>query len=300
MKIRFDLELLRTFVAIAEAGGFTRAGERLYLTQSTISLQVKKLEEMAGKRLFHRSARRVDLTHEGEVLLGYARRILELTEEAQARIAVPEVEGVVRVGIPEDFANRHLPKVLARFSRAHEKVQLQVTCDLSMKLMEGLARKELDLILVKRTPLGDSGVPVWREPLVWAASTDYAVERMDPLPLIAFPHGCIYRRLMLEQLEKSGRRWWISYVSPSLAGLQAALRAGLGMTILARSCVPRECRIVEATADLPPLPVTELALHYASTSPPKAAVMLAEYITECMDESELEAGKTFLLSRQGS
>jgi DNA-binding transcriptional LysR family regulator len=256
---------------------------------------------MAGKRLFHRSARGVDLTHEGEVLLGYARRILELTEEAQTRIAAPDIEGIVRVGIPEDFANRYLPTVLARFSRAYEKIQLQVSCDLSVKLMDGLERNEFDLILVKRAPSGDSGVPVWRERLVWTASMDYPVEQMDPLPLIMFPHGCIYRKLMLDQLETSGKRWWISYVSPSLSGLQAALRAGLGVTVLARSSVPGDCRAVESVSGFPPLPVTELALHYASSSPPKAAVMLAEYITERMDEGALDdTNKSYFLSRQGS
>lgn len=288
MKIRFDLELLRTFVAIADAGGFTRAGDRLHLTQSTISLQIKRLEDVAGKRLFDRSSRKVTLTNEGEVLLGYAKQILQLAQEAQARMIAPDVEGVVRVGIPEDFANRYLPTILARFARTHQRVQLQVTCDLSFRLLDGLARNEFDLVLIKRAPLGDSGIPVWREPLVWAVSRNYAAEQADPVPIIAFPHGCIYRKLALETLERMGKKWWISYISPSLAGLQAALLAGLGVTVLAKSAVPEECRILGPESGFPSLMDTELALHYAASGPSKAAVLLAEHVTECLDAGVLE------------
>lgn len=288
MKIRFDLELLRTFVAIVDAGSFTRAGERLHLTQSTISLQIKRLEDMAGKRLFDRSGRKVMLTNEGEVLLGYARQILQLAEEAQARMTVPDVEGTVSVGIPEDFASRYLPTILAQFARAHGKVQLQVTCDLSFRLLDGLARNEFDLVLIKRVPAGDVGVPVWREPLVWAVSGDYATELADPIPVIVFPHGCIYRKLALETLERMGRKWWISYISPSLAGLQAALLAGLGVTVLAKSAVPEQCRILGPESGFPSLTDTELALHYPPSGPSKAAVLLAEHITGCLDAGGLE------------
>lgn len=287
MKIRLDLDLLRTFVAICDAGGFTRAGERLHLTQSTVSLQLKRLEEIVGKRLLERHSRKVILTNDGEILLGYARQILEITDEAQSRMSEPEIEGVVRVGIPEDFANRHLPGILARFTRAHPKVQLQVRCDLSVSLLEGLSRNEFDLVLVKREPQSDSGVLVWREPLVWAAAAEFDAPRHDPLPLIVFPRGCIYRDLALRTLDELKRKWWLAFISPSLAGLQAALLAGLGVTVLAKSALPPGHRILGPEEGFPDLSATELALHYATSGPSKAAILLSEHITESIDAGGL-------------
>lgn len=285
MKIRFDLDLLRTFVAICDAGGFTRAGERLHLTQSTVSLQLKRLEETVGKRLLERHTRKVILTNDGEILLGYARQILEITIEAQSRMLEPEIEGTVRIGIPEDFANRHLPVILARFTRAHPKVQLHVRCDLSVSLLEGLSRNEFDLILVKREPQSDTGILVWREPLVWAAAAESDVHSLDPLPLIVFPRGCIYRDLALRTLDELKRKWWMAFISPSLAGLQAALLAGLGVTVLAKSALPLGHRILRAEEGFPYLSVTDLALHYAASGPSKVAILLSEYITESIDAS---------------
>jgi len=294
MKMRLDFDLLRTFVEIVAAGGFTRAGERLHLTQPTISLQVRRLEEMIGKRLFDRNSRKVMLTHDGEILLGYARRILQLSEEAHARITAPDVEGVVRIGIPEDFAHRYLPAILARFSRAHRKVQLQVRCDLSTCLLDGLAHNEYDLILVKQGSGSDSGILIWREPLVWAVSTEYDLEKQDTVPLILFPHGCLYRKLAIEKLEEQNREWWISYVSPSLAGLQAAVLAGLGVAILAESALPAGYRILGHKEGFPSLPNTELALHYGSTGLSYAAGMLAEYITDSLDGGTVEIERALM------
>jgi DNA-binding transcriptional LysR family regulator len=285
MKFRFDLDLLRTFTAICDTGGFTRAGERLHLTQSTVSLQLKRLEEIVEKRLFERHTRKVILTNDGEILLGYARQILEIADEAQSRMSEPEIEGVVRVGIPEDFANRHLPGILARFTRAHPKVQLHVYCDLSVSLLEGLSRNEFDLVLVKKGSQSDKGILVWREPLVWAAAAEFDVSGHDPLPLIVFPRGCIYRDLALRTLEGLGRKWWLAFISPSLTGLQAALLAGLGVTVLAKSALPHGHRILRPEEGFPDLSVTDLTLHYADGGPSKAATLLSEHIIESIDAS---------------
>ena len=169
MPTRLDPNLLRTFVAVAEAGSLSRAGERLRLAQPTVSLQIKRLEDVLGCRLLERTPRSLRLTSEGETLLGYGRRILALCEEALATLAEPAVTGLVRLGTPEDFATTHLPTVLAAFRRSHPNVALEVTTDLTLNLIERFRAGEFDVVLIKREPLGPSeGVRVWREALVWA------------------------------------------------------------------------------------------------------------------------------------
>ncbi|MGL5446489.1 MAG: LysR family transcriptional regulator, partial [Rhabdaerophilum sp.] len=145
---QLDLDLLRSFVTIADAGGFTRAAERLLRTQSTISLQVKRLEAQLGRRLFDRTPRSLRLTPEGETLLPEARALLALHDAILTRNAEGVIEGTIRLGTPEDFATSHLPEVLARFAKSHPKIALEVTCDLTLNLIERFRAGEFDLVLV--------------------------------------------------------------------------------------------------------------------------------------------------------
>src|SRR5215468_3401775 len=161
-----DLDLLRSFVSVVDAGGFTRAGERVHRTQSTVSQQIRRLEESLGRPLLHRNGKHATPTEEGERLLSYARRILSLAEEARDVVARPAGDGVVRLGIPEDFAANRLTKVLSRFARSRPGLRLDVRCDLSVELRSDLERGELDLALMKRDA-GGSGIAVWGEHLNW-------------------------------------------------------------------------------------------------------------------------------------
>jgi DNA-binding transcriptional LysR family regulator len=171
MTSRLDLDLLRTFVMVAELGSLTRAGERLLISQPTVSLQLKRLEDGLGRSLMWRSPKGVQLTGDGEILLSYARRILALAEEALGKISEPVIQGLVRLGTPEDFATTHLSGVLARFAQSHPGVALEVTTDLTLNLIERFKDGEFDLVLIKREPMGPTeGVRVWREPLVWAGT----------------------------------------------------------------------------------------------------------------------------------
>jgi len=174
---RLDLDLLRAFVAVARAGSFTRAGDTLFRSQSAISLQIRKLEQILGERLFRRTARSVTLTPAGERLMSYAERMLSLHDEALSAFREAEVSGLVRLGTPEDFATAHLPGVLARFAEAHPGLQLEVTCDLTLNLMELFHAGRLDVALVKREPSAAvEGQRVWSEPLVWVGADDSAFE----------------------------------------------------------------------------------------------------------------------------
>jgi DNA-binding transcriptional LysR family regulator len=282
--INLDLDLIRTFVTIADTRSFTRTGERLGRTQSAISLQVRRLEDRLGVRLLARDPRRVGLTEAGESFLPKARRLLRVNDEIIAEVTGEDLEGEVRLGAPEDFATVHLPDILGAFARAHPRVALAVTCDLTLNLLDRLQAGALDLALVKREPLGpDLGVRVWREPLVWVAADRAVLKPEAPAPLVIAPAPCVYRRRAVAALEARGRTWRAAYTSPSLAGQHAALRAGLGLTVLPREMVPDDLVLLGEADGLPPLEDAEIALLKARGGAPRAADRLAEFILASLD-----------------
>lgn len=267
-----DPELLRAFVTVVESGGFSRAAERLLRGQSAISLQIKRLEQHLGVKLLERSPRHLSLTSEGELILDYARRILSLNEELSARVREPELSGVVRLGAPEDFATSHLPSVLARFARSHPQVALEVTCELTLQVLERFHSGGLDIALVKREPAAASeGIGVWREPLVWIAADKQIALGEGALPLVVSPSPCVYRKRMTVALDACRRRWRIAYTCGSLAGAHAAVRAGLGVTVLPKEMAPADLTILNSEAcALPALEDTEMALIEAVQLSPAA------------------------------
>src|SRR6266700_7478407 len=211
----FDLDLLRSFISVVDTGGFTRAGERVHRTQSTVSQQIRRLEESVGRPLLHRNGKKVIPTEEGERLLSYARRILALAEEARDVVARPTEDGIVRLGIPEDFAAYRLAQMLSKFTRSRPGVRLDVRCDLSVRLRRDLTRGEFDLALVKRDAGDESetgAVAAWTERLRWVTSNRFPVGiNSDPLPLAVFEQGCLYRKRAIHALEAAGRTWRIAY-----------------------------------------------------------------------------------------
>ncbi len=256
-----NLDLLRCFVTIADLGSFTKAGERLGRTQSTISLQVKRLEDQLGRPVFVRTARSLELTAEGQRLLGPARQLLRLNDAALAELFEPDIAGTIRLGVPEDFATEHLPAVLAEFTQAHPQVELEVTCDLTLNLLGKFNDGAFDLVLVKREPSAPlEGTRVWREPLVWVARDKQAVQDLETVPLVVSPEPCVYRKRAIDTLEAMGRKWRIAYTSTSLAGSQSAVKAGLGITVLPREMVPSYLTPITEHSDLPFLYDTEIAL----------------------------------------
>ena len=281
-----DLDLLRCFVTIAETGSFTRAGERLGRTQSTISLQLKRLEDQLGRAVLERTPRTIRLTPEGERMLGTARQILRLNDAAIAELFEPDIAGSVRLGVPEDFATAHLPAVLAAFTEAHPLVELEVTCDLTLNLLDRFNSGAFDLVLVKREPSAPlQGTRVWREPLVWVARDRLAVAEMEVVPLIVSPQPCVYRKRAVDALDVAGKRWRIAYTSTSLAGSQAAVKAGLGITVLPREMVPPFLMPVGVEVGLPPLYDTEIALIEASGLS-NTAHRLAQHIVAALERGD--------------
>ena len=278
-----DIDLLRSFVSVVDAGGFTRAGERVHRTQSTVSQQIKRLEDTFGRPLLHRNGKRVALTEEGERLLSYARRILALAEEAHQVVAQSAGAGVVRLGLPEDFAASRLAQVLARFARSRRGARLDVRCDLSVRLRDDLDRGELDLILFKRDAGERGGIACWPERLSWIASRRRELDvRRDPVPLVVFPQGCLYRNRAIHALEAAGRAWYIAYTSPNFYGIQAAVSVGLGVSILPQAAILADHRVLGAKEGFARVPNTELALLAAPDASPatrRLADILADFCT---------------------
>src|SRR5467141_3197487 len=233
-----DLELLRSFVSVVDSGGFTRAGERVHRTQSTVSQQIKRLEDDLGQPLLNRTAKDVTPTEAGERLLSYARRLLSLAEEARDVLAGPSKEGAVRLGIPEDFAAYRLTKLLASFSRSRPGLRLDVRVAQSTYLRRDLERGDLDLALFKRSAGEKGGIAVWPERVHWVTSKTHPIGAQSlSVPLIGFPTGCLYRSRAIHAIESAGRAWHMAYTSSSLTGIQAAVAAGLGLSILSEIAI---------------------------------------------------------------
>ena len=265
MAASLDLDLIRAFIAVASEKSFSRAAEKLLRGQSAVSLQIKRLEETLGRRLMDRTPRTVTLTPQGEAFLEDARRLIALNDAALARLSEPEVAGAVRLGTPEDFATSHLPRVLSRFADAYPAVALEVTCDLTLNLAMAFREQTLDMVLLKREPQSaGAGIRVWREHLVWvtarpASSYESLSGSGAPLPLVASPPPCVYRKRAVASLDRAGLSWRMAYSCASLAGMLAAVRAGLGIAVLPREMVPGDLTVIDGSP-LPVLQDAEIAL----------------------------------------
>ena len=281
-----DTDTLRTFVAIAENGSFTRAAHQVFRTPSALSMQIKRLEETLGQSLFIREARRVSLTPEGEVLLGYGRRLLKLNEEAVGRFLAPSLEGSVRLGTPDDVGTRVLPQVLTRFARSHPAVQVNVNAGRSIDLLKRLDDGELDLALVT---LGHSdlsakrGEVVHTEPLVWAGRDGGVAVQRSPLPLSLANHGCAWREMALGALDKAEISYRVAYNSEHCAGQEAAMLADLAVAPFPASLVQPPLRVLGPENGLPALGDYQIALVRRDGSGP-AAEALAEQVVQTFRE----------------
>jgi DNA-binding transcriptional LysR family regulator len=254
----FDPELLKSFVAVAESGGFTRAAARLNSTQSTVSAQIQRLENDAGHPLFVRSTRSVRLTPAGELLLGYARTILRLNEDAQLCLSGGRAAGRLRVGAAEDLAG-WLPKVLRTFCRRYPEVRVEVEIGIGMDLFRVMESQALDLV-VGGICIGQfEGDRLWQEPLVWAFASDVKVP--DPLPLAFFPQPCPYRESALRALALTERPWHIACTSSSLAGVRAIATAGIAVTPLPANAITAGLRVLGKQDKFPSLPAVDYVLQ---------------------------------------
>lgn len=254
----FDLELLHTLVCVVDEGSFTRAAERVHRTQSTVSQQIRKLEESVGQVLLvrDRSGQQVSATEHGELLTHYARRLLNLSREARDALDTEASVVPVRLGVPEDFDATRMASMLSGFVRARPEARLETVSGMSTDLRRQLESGEIDIALVKREASSGECHASWPEPLVWVCGQGQDMQ-LDTLPLALFPQGCIYRQRAIRTLDKARRSWRVAFGSHSLTGIQAAVTSGLGISILPKSAVLPSHRIC---TELPPVPPSELAL----------------------------------------
>lgn len=230
-----DPRLLRSFVAIADASSFVQAAERLNMTQSTISQQLARLEEAVGQVLLDRTARPVEPTAAGERLLGYARRILALQHEAETVLGDPAGTTSIRIGVPEDIVNSVMAKTLGDFAKHHREIRLDVTAGLSRDLTRRYRSGEFDIVIVKEAEASADHRATFPEAMAWFESVNASREWPDPIPLVAFPPGGLYRDAMFERIEREHRRWYIAFSGSSLHNVLVGVEAGLGLSLLPKS-----------------------------------------------------------------
>jgi len=283
MAASLDLDQLRTFVAIAETGSFTRAGDAVFKTQSAVSMQMRRLEERIGKPIFARDGRASRLTEEGERLLAYARRLVRLADETVAAFDDTELSGSIRLGTPDDYADRFLPEVLARFSRSNPKVEVSVTCEPSNDLFRLAAIGEVDLAIV--TACGAGPVEVVRqEPLLWVGSAQHDIASEEVLPLALSKAPCMWREAAVAALTGAGRRYRVLYQSSNATAVSAAVLAGLAVSVLAESALRRGMRVLGEADGLPRLPNCEIGIiRSARRADAPIVKALAEHIVSSLD-----------------
>ncbi|MBB5915858.1 DNA-binding transcriptional LysR family regulator [Nocardia transvalensis] len=233
----FDPDLLRTFLAVERAGGFTAAGRILGLRQSTVSGHIARLEKAAGRELFRRDTRNLALTADGAAMVGFARAILDAQARAERYFSESRLTGLIRLGASDDVMARELPDVLLEFQQSHPGVDLELTVGLSENLKTRMAAGELDLVVGKRLPGERHGELLWRDRLVWAGRSG-ATGFDDPVPLVTYPPPSLTRHVALRALEREGRTCRIACTSDSQLGLRAAVLAGLGVIAHAESLLP--------------------------------------------------------------
>ncbi len=280
-----DTGLLRSFVVLAETRSFSRTGDLIGRSQSAVTAQMQKLELVLGRTLLARNTRNVALTQDGERLLVHARQMIAHADAMLARFATDEVTGRVRFGSPEDFATIYLPETLGLFAKAHPSVELHVTCQLTLPLVEAFRAGELDLIVAKQDPARryEGAKPLWRESLVWVgapnATAEFgaALKGGNPLPIVASPAPCVYRSRAAEALDRAHVVWAAVFTSPSFAGCAAAVTAGFGYGVMPRGMVPASLQVLED--GWPALAEVEIALLGAARQSP-AAEALANFIVQ--------------------
>jgi len=274
-----ELDLLRTLVAIADTGSFNRAARAVFRTPSAVSMQMKKLEEQVARPLFAKDGRSVILTPDGEALVGYGRRILKLADEAMQRFRAPEIEGTIRLGIPDDYAGHFLPDILGRFAASHPNVEVDVFCQSSRELLGHLNENAIDIALVtSNNGQQTAGQTVYRGELVWAGLRHGCAHERSPLPLALSHQGCCWRRAAIAALDRAGIPYRVAYSSRHYLGQFAAVMGGLAVAPFPRSIVKGDLKALGEEVGLPAIGNFELELKRAANAAGPLFDALASHI----------------------
>jgi DNA-binding transcriptional LysR family regulator len=284
VRTNLDTDILRTLVTARQLGGFNRAAQQVGRSQSAVSQQIRKLEEQVGQPLFRREGRTLALTEAGDVILSYARRILDLNDEAVAAVRGTALAGTIRVGLPTDFAESWLPMALAGFKRAHPGVRVEANTDRRAVLIDRLDKGQLDLVLLFGGGLRSDALHLARLPMVWIGSSQEKPDWQSgqPLPLAVFNPPCFFRETAIAALDRAGIAWHIAFTSLSLHGIWAAVDAGLGITVRTVTGLPNHLIALDKKSGLPSLPTIDLSLHDGGRELTPAASRFKEILLETL------------------
>ena len=295
MMRNLDLTALRSFVAIADAGGVTRAAGFLNLTQSAVSMQIKRLEDMLQVELLDRSARKVGLTAAGEQLLGYARRMLSLNDEAFGRLTHDSFEGEIVLGVPHDIVYPNIPQVLQRFNRDYPKMKVTLLSSFTRALLEQFGRGECDIILATEDGCGDGGMTLVELPLVWIGAPGGQAWRQRPLRL-AYEYRCIFRQWAQAALDKAAVSWEMAVESDNTRTIEASVSADLAVHSMLAGSEPHHLERVAHGGTLPDLPRLKVNLYVADPVHSPAVGVLAELIKRAFAGQGTKSDRTPLVS----
>jgi len=278
-----DLDQLQTFTMIADTGSFTRAADEVHRTQSAVSMQMRRLEERIGKPLFEKDGRINKLTEDGDRLLAYARRMLHLNRETLAAFDDRALEGTIRIGTPDDYADRFLPEIMARFARSNPRVELTVICEPTPGLVEHIKRGNLDLALVTHNDARGQSEVIRREPLLWVSSANHATHEQEVLPMAFGRPNCIWRRAAIDVLDGMNRQHRVLFSSFSATVITAAVLSGLAVSVLPECALRPGMRVLGEADGFGALPDCRIGIMRGQTSQGHVVDALARHIVESLD-----------------
>ncbi|CAN1501350.1 LysR Transcriptional regulator [Rhabdaerophilaceae bacterium] len=283
-----DNDHLRTLVAIAETGSFTRAADIVHKTQSAVSMQIRKLEERLGREIFSKEGRSARLTPDGERLLDYAYRILRLSDEAVSAFRGEQLKGSVKLGVPDDYADRYLPEILARFTASNPGIEVAVICEPTPALVVNMSACEIDLAIITHSKRRDVGEVIREEKLLWVSSQRHCVHEVRPLPLALGRDTCDWRRAALSRLDTKSVPYRVLYTSWNSSAVGAAVLAGLAVGILPESAIRPGMRVLSEQDGFPPMPTVKIALLRNPARHDHVIDALADHIVQSLDNLSLE------------
>lgn len=278
-------ELLRSFITVSDLGGYTKAGEVLNRTQPAVSLQMRRLEDLLGTKLFVQQGKQLMLSEAGKQLSVYARQILHINDEAVSRFKPQNVSGRLRVGLPTDFAVSYLQETVIAYGKSNPDVELEICCDLSRNLLAQLHADEINLaVALTSEDRQQYLVHSWEEEPVWAIGKKVRFDPNDPvIPLVGHPENCEYRKRMTEALERDDRQWRVSYTSSDISGVQHAVEAGLGISAMTNATMSKGMRELTNKDGFPKLANITIGLFYKLPGTSEAGKELASHLLERID-----------------
>ncbi|KAF0230318.1 MAG: HTH-type transcriptional regulator [Beijerinckiaceae bacterium] len=289
-----DNDHLRTLIAIAETGSFTRAAEIVHKTQSAVSMQIRRLEERLSREIFMKEGRAAKLTEDGERLLDYAYRMIRLNDEAVASFRQDKLTGRVKLGVPDDYAERYLPQILARFTASNPGIEVMVVCEPTPCLVANLAACEIDMAIITHSERRAVGEIIREEKLLWVTSQRHCTHEQRPVPLALGRDTCNWRRAATAGLNQNGIPFRVLYVSWNSAAVGAVVLAGMAVSVLPESAIRTGMRVLTTEEGFPDLPMVQIALLRNPSARDHVTNALADHIVQSLDNLSFDARNAML------